>query len=66
MALETPGQLDVEIMLKQKQRGYPLAEKNAYIDFLLEQDGLVLGNFQKFLSENKLSSHMLVIARKMK
>jgi UDP-glucose 4-epimerase len=37
VVLETPGQLDVEIMLKEKLKGYPLAEKNAYIDFLLGQ-----------------------------
>jgi hypothetical protein len=56
--------LDVEIVLKERQKGYPLGDKNEYLDFLLRQDGDVLENFQKFLSENRLSSHMLVIARK--
>jgi 2-polyprenyl-3-methyl-5-hydroxy-6-metoxy-1,4-benzoquinol methylase len=62
--VETPGKLDVEIMLEEKKAGYPLSQKNEYLDYLLEQDEKVLTDFQNFLSENKLSSHMLIVARK--
>lgn len=61
---ETPGILDVEMVLKEKMSGYPLGENNEYIDFLLRLDEEVLQNFQRFLSENNLSSHMIVLARK--
>ena len=64
VCLETPGKLDVEIVLNKKDKGYPINENNKYIDFLLEQSEETLGNFQKFLSENKLSSHMLIIGKK--
>jgi 2-polyprenyl-3-methyl-5-hydroxy-6-metoxy-1,4-benzoquinol methylase len=62
--VETPGKLDVEIILKEKKEGYPLKHNNEYLDYLLNQDEEVLADFQKFLSANKLSSHMLVVARK--
>jgi 2-polyprenyl-3-methyl-5-hydroxy-6-metoxy-1,4-benzoquinol methylase len=61
---ETPGILDVEMVLKEKLSGHPLRTNNEYIDYLLEKDSDVLHNFQKFLSENMLSSHMLVMAGK--
>ena len=54
----------MEIVLGKKNKGYPINEKNMYIDFLLEQSEETLSNFQKFLSENKLSSHMLIIGKK--
>jgi 2-polyprenyl-3-methyl-5-hydroxy-6-metoxy-1,4-benzoquinol methylase len=62
--VETPGKLDVEIILKKKKAGYPLKHNNEYLDYLLNQDEEVLADFQKFLSANKLSSHMLIVARK--
>jgi len=62
--LGTPGKLDVEIILKEKISGFPLKENNEYLDHILEQDEEVLDNFQKFLSENKLSSHMLALSHK--
>lgn len=62
--IETPGKLDVEIILKEKQSGFPLREKNQYIDYLMEQDNGVLEAFQAFLASNKLSSHMLILAVK--
>ena len=64
ICLETPGKLDVEIVLGKKNKGYPVNEKNKYIDFLLEQSEETLDNFQKFLSKNRLSSHMLIIGKK--
>ena len=62
--VETPGKLDVEIILKEKKAGYPLKQNNEYLDYLLNQGEEVLADFQKFLSANKLSSHMLIVARK--
>jgi len=64
LCLETPGKLDIEIVLNKKNKGYLINKKNEYIDFLLEQNEETLDNFQKFLSENKLSSHMFVIGKK--
>lgn len=64
VCLETPGKLDVEIVLNKKNKGYLISKKNEYIDFLLEQNEETLDNFQKFLSWNKLSSHMLVVGKK--
>ena len=54
----------MEIVLSKKNNGYLINRKNEYIDFLLEQGEETLNNFQKFLSENKLSSHMFVIGKK--
>ena len=64
LLIETPGILDVEIILKEKLSGFSLKHKNEYLDYLLEQNDDVLRNFQKFLSENKLSSHLLILAQK--
>jgi 2-polyprenyl-3-methyl-5-hydroxy-6-metoxy-1,4-benzoquinol methylase len=63
---DTPGMLDVEIVLKEKQAGFPLKERNDYLDYLLDQDEEVMVNLQRFISENGLSSHMLVLAKKRK
>ena len=64
ISLGTPGKLDVEIILKEKNSGFSIKENNEYVDHILDQDETVLDNFQKFLSENKLSSHMLCLAQK--
>jgi len=64
ICLETPGKLDVEIVLNKRNKGYPIGKNNEYINFLLEQNEETLDNFQKFLSENKLSSHMFIIGKK--
>jgi len=62
--LETPGKLDVEIILNKRNKGYSVKNNNKYIDFLLDQKEETLDSFQKFLVENKLSSHMFVLAKK--
>ena len=64
VSIETPGILDVEIIRKEKDSGYPLKKKNEYLDYLMEQDETVLKNFQEFIANNRLSSHMLAIAQK--
>ena len=64
VSIETPGILDVEIVKKEQEAGFPLADKNEYLSHLFEQDEMVLKNFQHFISDNRLSSHMLAIAQK--
>ena len=64
MFLETPGKLDVQMVLKGKLRGYPVGDKDEYIDHLLGQEQKILNHFQEFLSDNGLSSHMLCLAQK--
>lgn len=62
--LATPGRLDVEIVMRAVERGYPLARRNEYLADLLGSGNPVRKNFQAFLAENQLSSHMLVMASK--
>ncbi|MFH0753285.1 MAG: class I SAM-dependent methyltransferase [Candidatus Omnitrophota bacterium] len=64
VAVETPGKLDVEIVLKETKNGFSLEKNNAFLGFLFEQGDAVLESFQQFLVENRLSSHMLVLAQK--
>ncbi|MCX5749184.1 MAG: class I SAM-dependent methyltransferase [Candidatus Saganbacteria bacterium] len=64
ISAETPGILDVDIILNGKKVGFPLKQKNEYLDSLMVQDESIRKKFQKFLSENGLSSHMLVMAKK--
>ncbi len=66
VAIDTPGLLDAQIIQKEKASGFPLQEKNEYLDYLLAQNDELVANFQNFLSMNRLSSHMLVLARKPK
>jgi SAM-dependent methyltransferase len=64
ISIETPGILDVDIVRKERDSGFPLTDKNEYINLILSQDKTIIDNFQKFIANNKLSSHMLVIAQK--
>ena len=64
--LSTPGKLDVQIVLKSLKSDNRILRGNEYIKFLLSQNEEVLENFQYFLSSNKLSSHMLCIAKKIR
>lgn len=61
--IETPGILDVDIIRKEIQSGFSLKEKNEYLDYLFSQDAEILNRFQTFVSQNRLSSHMLVVAQ---
>ena len=64
-AVETPGILDVEIVERSAANGECSLADNTYIQYLLTQcNEKVKQNFQRFLAENKLSSHMLVLAKK--
>lgn len=65
MTVETPGILDVQIVIREVlENGYPLGRRNEFIEFLLlHTDQTVVDSFQAFLRNNHLSSHMLVLAR---
>jgi SAM-dependent methyltransferase len=62
--LQTPGKLDVDIIIKEIETGFDLKAQNEFLDFLFSQDVRILNRFQNFLSENLLSSHMLCLAQK--
>jgi hypothetical protein len=53
----TPGVLDVDIVINS-------GEKNEFIEALKRRGPQAVQAFQKFLSENNLSSHVWVLARK--
>ncbi|MFO0068701.1 MAG: methyltransferase domain-containing protein [Alphaproteobacteria bacterium] len=59
--LTTPGKLDAE-KLSNYFRKYPERLNNPSLAFLLEADDAKLAQYQKLLVEQKLSSHMRVIA----
>ncbi|PIU41825.1 MAG: hypothetical protein COS99_03370 [Candidatus Omnitrophica bacterium CG07_land_8_20_14_0_80_42_15] len=62
VAIETPGVLDIDILKNKVVNGYKLEDR--YISFLLKQPNEVLEKFQLFLQQNKLSSHMFVVNKK--
>jgi len=64
LLVETPGLLDVDMVQKERERGYPVDAANEYIGFIMDQDEKVRQNFQDFLARSLLSSHMIIIARK--
>jgi len=62
----TPGVLDMEIVKRHRnERGFDLGRANAFLEHLYALgDKDMEASFQTFLADNKLSSHMLVYARK--
>lgn len=64
-SLETPGILDVQIVDRAFKLGQIQLNENEYIkSLILNNDNNVLVSFQEFLRLNKLSSHMVAIAKK--
>ena len=63
--VKTPGQLDADIVRKHALKG-AIDLKNQYFlkKVLIDNWDDIGKNFQNFLMENKLSSHMLIIAQK--
>ncbi len=64
LSLSTPGKLDVDIV-----RNVLLEDPQAVTDpflrqLLLTSDDTLRNSFQQFLQENKLSSHMWIVARR--
>ena len=64
--VETPGILDIQIVMREAdKRSIDLEKDNKFLQYLLYQTSAdVVSSFQKFLQENLLSSHMLVLAEK--
>lgn len=62
--IETPGRLDVDIVRRAVEHGFPLQKNNAFLADLLKTSDAVGEKFQDFLAQNGLSSHMLVMAQK--
>lgn len=62
--VETPGILDVDIIINMRNGGYDLKSKNEYLDYILSRGDRTVKSFQEFLRNNLLSSHMVVVAEK--
>ncbi len=61
-SIETPGQLDVDLVRKAIERGF---RTNRFIRTLCTENFRKVGDaFQRFLVEHKLSGHMMVVAKK--
>lgn len=60
--IETPGELDVDIVRNQVKQGNFIPDR--FLATVLKQNDKVLSNFQTFLRGNNLSSHMRIIAKK--
>ncbi len=66
--ISTPGILDTNIIKRQIiEKQFDIKQNNEFLDFIYSiNDEELEKSFQKFIQENKLSSHMLVFARKIK
>jgi 2-polyprenyl-3-methyl-5-hydroxy-6-metoxy-1,4-benzoquinol methylase len=63
--VSTPGELDVELLRNALQEDEKLQEQNPFFYYLLfKKDASTLINFQEFIKENKLSSHMWIVGKK--
>ena len=61
--VDTPGQLDVDIVANALEEE-PSINSDRFVRLLLRRRGRELVNFQKFLVENRLSSHCRIFAQK--
>ena len=65
LELTTPGQLDAELVRKKILAGKFSVDDNPFLKRVLIDDWERVGeSFQRFLSENGMSSHMVVMAQK--
>lgn len=63
--ITTPGKLDVELVRKKVLEGKINLYNQPFLNHILVENGSHLRDaFQKFIAENKLSSHMWIVARK--
>ena len=60
--VDTPGQLDVDIVANALEED-PSTNSDRFVRLLLRRRGRELVNFQKFLVENRLSSHCRIFAQ---
>ncbi len=66
LEISTPGKLDVDIVQKNYKLNKLSFEKNSFMHHLFNHsDQKILNKFQTFLSDNLLSSHMLIAAKKL-
>ncbi len=63
ITVTTPGQLDVDIVRNALRREPGLLDGNRFVRHLLADDGRAAA-FQRFLADNRLSSHAWVIGKK--
>ena len=65
VSADTPGILDVDIVKRgMEDSSFSMNDNMFFKNLLLNSSEDTLTSFQEFLSANKLSSHMLVIAKK--
>ena len=66
ISVETPGILDTQIVVREAlSNGFRLERSNEFLRFLLlESTSEVVDGFQRFLRDNLLSSHMLILGQK--
>jgi len=63
--LQTPGMLDAELVRKNLLAGALDVATQPFLRRVLIDEWERLGEpFQKFLADNRLSSHMMVVARR--
>lgn len=64
LELSTPGQLDVELVLRATSED-PAIELPRFVDYFLNNRGMEThADFQSFLQKNRLSSHVRIAAKK--
>jgi len=64
--VQTPGKLDAELVRKKVLAGWDGLENQSFLRQILIDKWIQLGTqFQQFLSDNNLSSHLCVVARKL-
>ena len=61
--VSTPGQLDVDIVRNMTMNNSHLLRNDRFLQHLIEDENLSI-SFQKFLADNRLSSHAWIIGRK--
>lgn len=64
LAFSTPGILDVDLLKEARFNGDLEPEHGSFYDRLTEDDGELAADFQRFIVDHELSSHMMVVARK--
>lgn len=62
VSITTPGKLDVEKLENYMKKKASISPNDSALDFILSNTSEYGENFQRYLCDNKLSSHMRVIA----
>jgi 2-polyprenyl-3-methyl-5-hydroxy-6-metoxy-1,4-benzoquinol methylase len=64
LEVQTPGELDVDMLERQYLENKSLLANNSFIEKIITSNSEVKSNFQEFLKKNLLSSHLWIIAKK--